>query len=388
MYNKLITIFFLIIVFIIGIDTCKNTINNSYNIFNDEIINIPSNFETAIEENISQKNRWININGMFLRICGITYVNDAGGDFFDVYKLDNGSVMYTLEKENVTKAAENVIKLDEYLNNINNGELLYVQLPFKIENDDVMPIGSKEYGNENADDLIKILKGNDIDILDLRENIKEDQLEYKNIFYKTDHHWKPETALWAADIINKYIMDKYGYDYDEKLYDTDNYNIIKYKDWFLGSLGKRTGNWYSEVDDFSLIIPKFETSFDFEAETSKGHVEKTGDFREVMIDDSNLVKNYFEINTYAAYIGGDFPINIIHNKGLNNNKRTLLLRDSFSCAMLPYLSLASEYTVALDLRHYKEQSLEEYLANNKFDCVIIAYNPSSISDKKQFTFFR
>ena len=173
--------------------------------------------------------------------------------------------------------------------------------------------------------------------------------------------------------------------YDPETYDLDNYNIKTYKDWFLGSLGKKTGNVYAGIDDFELITPNYATDFDFVADAQKGIIKREGSFEEALLDKSNLKKDYFSINTYATYTGGDYKENIVTNRNSANKTKVLLVRDSFSCTLMPFLALSTGELTTIDLRYYKKMSLKEYLKENDFDIVLIAYNPSAFS-KQQFTF--
>lgn len=383
MRNKVTAIFFIVFIFFLSINTVWNMKDKLDNIWKGSVEATITNVDSALQENVAQRNRFINVNGLFLRSLGITYVKDAGG--IDTYKLDNGQIMYRCSKQDVNEYVDHLEELKQYLEESNNGELLYVQLPFKIESEEVMPVGASDYSNDNADRLLEGLDKKEIENVDVRQWIKEEKT-HSELFFNTDHHWKPETAFWAAGKISEYLSKNYGFEYDSYLYDMSNYNVTTYRNWFLGSIGKRVGNWYAGADDFDLIVPKFYTNFAFEAETSSGHIERNGSFEEVMIDKEKLKKNYFDINTYVSYIGGDFAFNRIHNNVKKNGQKILLLRESFSCTLLPFLSMGIEDITAIDLRHYDEMSLKELLDKNKFDLVVIAYNPSGFSEET-FNFF-
>ena len=87
-----------------------------------------------------------------------------------------------------------------------------------------------------------------------REEIEKEGSDIPELFFNTDHHWKPSTALWAAGVISGKLSETVeGYSYDESIYDPDNYKTKTYKDWFLGSLGRRVGTLYGGVDDFDVI---------------------------------------------------------------------------------------------------------------------------------------
>ena len=98
-------------------------------------------------------------------------------------------------------------------------------------------------------------------------------------------------------------------------------------------------------------------------------------------------KDYFDLNTYATYIGGDYMINNVTNRLADNDCSVLLVRDSFSCAMQPFLCMNYRSVTAIDLRHFRKQSLYEHLKNHHYDMVVVAYNPSAFT-KEQFGFDR
>lgn len=379
MKNKITAVLFLITVFILSVNTFMNISAGLDLEGRDDIREYTAGLDKAVTENAAQRNRFINLNGLFLKALDITYVKDAGD--VDTYKLDNGQLSYTLPRQDVTGYADSMASLKEYLEISGNGNLIYVQLPFKIEDDESMPPGAREYGNENADDLLRLLDEKGVENMDMRSLMKQRNMNYSDMFFDTDHHWKPDTALWAAGEISSYLANHHGFGYDPQMYDIINYHVKEYSRWFLGSDGKRTGDAYAGTDDFELIVPMFETSFDFFAETYSGPVYRSGSFEDTMIVEDNLKKDYFNVNCYAAYIGGDYLINTVHNNMVKDGESILLLRDSFSCTMLPYLALSYENITAVDLRYADKGFLREYLDDNRFDTVIIAYNPSVFSEQ-------
>ncbi|MFR2965661.1 MAG: DHHW family protein [Anaerovoracaceae bacterium] len=224
----------------------------------------------------------------------------------------------------------------------------------------------------------------DIKYLDLRQEIKKDGIDWVRCFL-TDHNWTPRAAIWAAEKLFETISHELDIEFNGDLYDLSNYNIKLYEDWFLGSLGKRTGKYYAGVDDIELITPKFETSFDFFAVWEEGEVKRKGNFEDVMFDMSQLSeKDYYALSAYSAYIGYDYAYNTIVNNDAPNDIKILLLRDSYSCAMLPFLSINAKEITAVDLRHY-DGNVSELVENGDFDVVLIAYNPYVIM-KTMFDF--
>ena len=114
-------------------------------------------------------------------------------------------------------------------------------------------------------------------------------------------------------------------------------------------------------------------------------MKRKGNFEDVMFDMSQLSeKDYYALSAYSAYIGYDYPYNTIVNNDAPNDIKIFLLRDSYSCAMLPFLSINAKEITAVDLRHY-DGNVSELVENGDFDVVLIAYNPYVIM-KTMFDF--
>lgn len=386
----LISLFFIMITFVFGSATfLKSWGEIKESAHSNSLLEMPGIIESAMTENFKSRNNWININGLFQRAIGVTLIRDAGD--IDVYRMKNGQLTYGYPDNDVEYASEEIESLDRFVRAKGMG-FLYIQLPCKAYSDELMPAGSHTYGYEDADDLIESLREKNVDVLDLRDEINKEGKDTSSLFFNTDHHWKPSTALWAAGIISdrlSKIID--GYEYDKNLYDLDNYEYRKYDKWFLGSLGRRTGVFFGGVDDFEVLLPKFYTNFHLytESQTDGNKKSKEGSFAEALMRLEYLdEKDYFNEATYFTYMGTEYRLSTVTNRNASNDKNILLLRDSFSCTLLPYLSLSSGEITAIDLRYYGSLKLKEYLNKNDFDMVIVAYNPSMFREEGAFEFDR
>ncbi|MCI8648121.1 MAG: hypothetical protein HFE76_15315 [Firmicutes bacterium] len=384
--SKLIAAAFLLIIVVFGLGTVIKCVQQKEPL--PESSNVRQMIEEAencIQENFKSRNNWINVNGLFQRMLGTTVIRDAGGT--TVYKLKNGQTIYGQEKRDVDYLVKNLRQLYS-LAQKRDMDFLYVQLPFKIENDDMMPLGTEEFANDDANEIVRRLRQQGIPSMDIRKSIRKAGLKHDTLFFNTDQHWKPHAALWAAGLIAKKLKEDCGYSINEALFDIKNYKIETKENWFLGSFGKRTGMWYAGVDDFDIITPKFDTSYKFTARSKNGdRTKRKGPFRKALLKHAFLdKKDYFGINTYAGYAGGDYALNTVINHKAPNDKKILLVRDSFSCAMMPFLTMGAKEITAIDLRHYKEKSLADYIRQGDFGTVIVAYNPSAFTEV-QFGFF-
>jgi hypothetical protein len=87
--------------------------------------------------------------------------------------------------------------------------------------------------------------------------LDEDGLDQYAAFFKTDHHWKPETGIWANGKIMTYLQELGIIEnFNRSWRDIDNFTVAVYKNSFLGSRGQRVGKYFAGVDDISLIYPE------------------------------------------------------------------------------------------------------------------------------------
>lgn len=115
-----------------------------------------------------------------------------------------------------------------------------MQAPYKISKTQDKDIsGVIDFSNQNADDLILQLRQANVDVYDFRDVIDTEGLNHHDLFYRTDHHWRAETGLWASRHILEYLNQYYNYDVDPDLLNENNFTSVLYPEWFLGSKGKK-----------------------------------------------------------------------------------------------------------------------------------------------------
>jgi hypothetical protein len=309
---------------------------------------------------------------------GAHYEKAIGWNFLNnnVVDIGDGYLSEPVEKYAAAGNADAVAELYDFLHGLNI-DFLYVQAPHKIAPDD--PISRRtDFSNKNADDLLYALSLKRIPYLDLRENIREEGLNHRAVFYKTDHHWKAETGLWASRILMNYLNSNYGFSFDMQLVDPQDYHYTVYKDWFLGSLGKKVTLAQAQAEDFTLITPRFDT--DFSLIIPELNIDTRGDFG-IFIDHSRIdIKDYYNVSPYGAYMYGDRQVIAIHNHLAHDGKKILLIKDSFADVVSPFLSTGVTDIHILDVRHFNG-SVRLYIEKNKPDVVIMMYNPSMLDEE-------
>ncbi len=337
------------------------------------IINL-SNVDTIFTDNLAFKEGYIEINSL---VSNATEQREMNG----IVKLKNDYLTLPMEYTDMSRFGRSTANFNAYLNE-KNIPFLYVQIPHKLPSDvdKQVPYGFDTYPNRSVNTLTSFLKLSDVPILDLREEIKNDELDHYELFYKTDSHWTTEAGFWAHTKILEAICEMLGTpQISTQTTDLENYKIQVYKNIFLGSRGHRTGVNFSGLDDFSLISPLFESSITLQI--PRDELDVTGTFRETIIFDEHL-KTEVNSEIYNAYLKGLENYKKITNHMPISNQKIFLIHDSFSLPVAPFLGLYYEEVHMYDLRsEYDGNNIEmlQILDEVNPDIVIVAYYPQSIT---------
>ena len=337
-----------------------------------------ANIETDYNARLPGRTRFVTLNGGFRRLLGERAVNER-------YKLDNGQLTYVIPELDMSGIAANTVAFAQALE-AEGVPFLYVNTPFKVDPEDKrLPPGVEDYSNENADRFLTALRSAGVDTLDLRERVRAEGLEYGEIFYRTDHHWKAETGFWAFTEIASALAERDGgFAVDARILDFDSYDRTVYPSCLLGSAGKRVGPLYAGMDDFTVITPKYDSSFRLWGPNQSEASE--GSFGEALLFPSYLDGDMFRSSPYNVYLGGDFVQLYLENqsreKGLavqSTPRKLLVFKDSFALVVAPFLALGYDETVFLDLRVF-EGDVMDFVRQERPDLVMVMYNPGALED--------
>lgn len=330
--------------------------------------------ENKFNEYFPFRTKIVEANGKLLKSLGIKKI--SGSD--TIVDLGDGYLTQLMqEKRDVSYGAKEVSDFAAWLEQQDIG-FMYVQAPFKVEKNG-SELSDTDYSNEIVDNFLTALDNNVVAI-DLREDMKNEYDQYKELFYKTDDHWLPSTGLWASKKIAEKLNVDFGYEINLDLFSGDNYATETYEKWHLGSLGKKVTLGYCEPEDLDILYP---------TQTTKLHVkipslqlDITGSFYDTLIDKRVLkTRDYYNENAYCAYGYGNRALIEIDNLEIDKGKKVLMIKDSFANTVFPFLSLGLNEMSIIDMRHFTG-SLRNYINVNKPDLVIFLCNPTVLPNGK------
>lgn len=358
---------FMIVIVLLGTVSFANLVNfyvNDVTDYNEWSADLGNRFETDEATSFCGKMQFVNFNGAVRNMLGQHEMNG-------VVKLNNGYLNTTFpytEDSILEEYADKVIALDRYLKE-KDIALLYVVPPYTVSKYDMeLPAGIEDYGNDNFDRFISLLDQEEVEVMDFRELMHEEGIDQYDMMYRTDHHWTTRAGFYAYGKLEEWLVAHLDCEVDERVGNIENYDIITYEKWHLGSRGQRTGIYYAGIDDFELFMPKFNTSLE-------NSVQEYGTLQELVYNMEPLRdRDYKSRYTYDYVLDnshGDYK-----NHNCKNDKKILISTDSFGKAVNPYLIMGFR-----EVRFGPvEKMTREYIDEYSPDAVILLYYVNCLTD--------
>ena len=179
----------------------------------------------------------------------------------------------------------------------------------------------------------------------------------EDIYYRTDHHWTSLGAFYGANA----LLEAMGL---EPL-DLNNYEKTTVTEDFNGTIFSTSGVRWVTPDSIDTYVPEdgVKVTSYFSGKPEEGalyHPEK-------------LEKK----DKYTYFLGGNQPLCVIETQHTDAPK-VLVIRDSYSDSLAPFLTERFSEIHLYDLR-YNMQSIQQYVADNDIDSVVVLYSFQNFS---------
>ena len=185
-----------------------------------------------------------------------------------------------------------------------------------------------------------------------------------DIYYRTDHHWTSLGAFYGANAIFEAMsLDPL---------DLDDYQKTTVTDQFFGTTFSTSGVRWLPPDSIDTYVP------------DEG-VEVASWSNGALGEGSLYVDSYLqEKDKYSYFLGGNQPLCVIESKKTPDGPRALIVRDSYSDSLAPFLTERFSEIHLFDLR-YNMTSIQSYVEEHDIDTVIVLYSFANFaSDDKLF----
>ena len=268
--------------------------------------------------------------------------------------------------------------------------LLYVQAPAKMDlQGKLYPYYVKHSINEIPEIFCRELESMGVCVLDLRPQLAASPDDVTKNYFITDHHWTIDAAFSSCPTIAERINDMLGIDGQLACvcFDPMKWNRFEKKDWFLGSRGRRVGQFFAGFDDISWYEPKSELRMSCAIPSRE--IFRFGSFSDALIKKELLSEkrpDNYKTNPYLLYVGGDFSLVTHRNKFASAKARVLVIQDSYGVPLQPLFSTLYSEVDVLDLRYFNDMTVAEYVDITKPDVVVVMYYPMSLLNSQVTNF--
>lgn len=313
---------------------------------------LDGSYETAYEnyqnDQFPFRNQWIYLKSMVEKMLGKT---EANGVFLgtDDYLLENfqkqpeADYAKTVEAlRNFSKANEN---LQQYFLLVPNAVNIYA---------DRLPAGAPVGDQDQAmDSFAADLAQTSIQNVDIREIFRENT--DMQLYYRTDHHWTTQAARLAFDPLAKSM----GLEPEKTAFER-----IPVSDDFVGTLAAKSGFDTNQKDTIAIYTP--EDGLDVVV-TYVEEQKKTGTFYNKEKLDTK--------DQYAMFLDGNHAEIHVQTPAAQD-RRLLVLKDSYANCMIPFLAPYYRKIVVMDPRYYYG-NLQELIQVEEIDQILFLYNANT-----------
>lgn len=191
--------------------------------------------------------------------------------------------------------------------------------------------------------------------------------DYKNYFYKGDHHWNHKGQYEAYQEIIKLLGIEEGVKItQERQYDA----------YFLGSKAREASE-YNSKEKFTVYQYDNQKPIEVYIDGNLGKYGKREEY------DKGEYETKLETNHYGEYYGGDYA-EVIYDFKEPQKENLLIISNSYSNAINEIIASHFNKTYIIDLRSNTNFNANEYVKQKEIDKILILGNMSLFSKDTYF----
>ena len=330
------------------VDKLSNKVNAVKNRLENEVTN---SFPFYNSLNGLYQNFNYYMNSFFYKEVPLKTNSDSEYIFYnkenDFYYLEN-----QYSKEELDKRLDTQVKMFNKLANLDID--MYLYFPTRYELTKLKDNNLNSYVDIFKDKLSSKIKVANMDITSLEQ--------YKNYFYKTDHHWNMNGALAGyydiMDILGKAPVD--------------NLEVVNKRERkFYGSMAKSVLN--NKTYDYILDIDK---KLDYDVLVNGKQASEVFKPRQIRLD-----RDYLYYDYYVQYFNGQYG-EICYDYHKDKEENLLILSDSYAWQIDYLIASSFNKTYVVNLRYDKwkkeDLNLEEYMKERNIKKVLFLYEGGSM----------
>lgn len=311
-------------------------------------------FEKYLADHFPLRNLWVGMNAY-----ANLWTGNNGAD--GVYHCENGYLINEpVPTENRLEA--NVETIVNFSQKIDVPVTVMFAPSTGYVADDVLPSVHNAYNDDEMfESTAKNLSQADIPFVDLRQTFKDSYSEGNQLYYKTDHHWTTKGAYTAYRELCKQLGV-------EPTAESD-FDIESYED-FYGTTYSTSGFWLTQPDTIEVWNNKNNTEKNISVNIIEG--DEQSEYHSMF-----FYNHLEEDDKYPVFLDGNHALTEITNSEADGGT-LVLIKDSFSHCLAPFLADNYSKVVLVDMRYYK-QNVSQLVKDEKADSVVVLYGIDNIA---------
>ncbi|MBR3203184.1 MAG: hypothetical protein IKF60_06320 [Solobacterium sp.] len=276
-------------------------------------------FENWFSDHFVERDFWIELKSM-VRKASLAIENN------DIYYAKGDRLVSRFDRVSEDVLTSNIQLIDEFTSAANTTANILLIPSAAWGAKKSLPFGAWDI---DQDELLKQLEPSFAS-----QNLihfTEEAVPSSNLYFRTDHHWNEQGAYLGYAAICHQVLGKEPNRFTYELASPD----------FIGTMYSRSGAFWTKPDPIYTILPEqpLSTTVTFDDGT--------------VLDSIYSAKRLAEKDKYTYYADGNHGRGDIHTEN-GTGKRAVIIKDSYSHILLPYLITEYEDIILIDLRYYHD----------------------------------
>ena len=317
-----------------------------------------SDYETYVTDQFVARDGWVATKAWSERLSGKQENNG-------VYFCDDGSLITRFDQPDESRVEKNLGYVEKFAQSAG------VPVTFGLIPTQAHVWAEKlPQGAPNADQAAVLSKAQQlISSAAVDTRLWETLPAHKDeaVFYRTDHHWTSLGAYYGYAA----LMETLGR--ADEIIPLSQYEKTTVSTEFYGTVFSSSGVRWVEPDEMDVFVP--EDGVTVTSPSYGANWELISEEERPLYDESYLAKK----DKYSMFLGGQQALGVVKTANADKPK-LLLIRDSYSDSLVPFLTPHFSEIHLMDLRYFK-LSPREYIARSGIDQALVLYSvPNFVTD--------
>lgn len=325
------------------------------NLFNAEFM---SDYETYVADQFPLRDGWVGMKAVAERVLG---KQENNGVYFGA----KDTLLVRFDQPDQSRVDKNV----GYVNKLVENSTVPVYMSLIPGSAaiwaDRLPANAPTADQKAVID--SIADATDAKFFDSYQNLWDHRGE--DIYYRTDHHWTSLGAYYG------YVSVMNGLGMGDQVVPLESLTKQTVSSSFYGTSFSNSGVRWVAPDDIDIYVPDtgLEVTSTFSIRPEEGRLYA---WEKLEIKDK-----------YTFFMGGNQALGVVKNPNVDGPK-LLIVRDSYTDSLVPFLSQHFSEIHLIDLRHNRN-SVPQYISQNGIDMCLVLYSVSNfVTDTDMFTLGR